>query len=91
MEEAYIMAGKVINREWAKAMKESANLYESQGIVPETQVFSWNVSAQWYIKMLVGRSIPFKVIQRGAGVKEVVVKSKKCPTCKGKGYLPDEE
>jgi hypothetical protein len=82
---------KIINREWSSKMIHDADLYLSQGVVPETQVFSWNVSAQWYIKMLVGRSIPFRVIQRGAGVKEVVVEKDQCPTCKGKGYIPSEE
>ena len=83
--------GKIINREWSAKMIEEADRYLSQGVVPETQVFSWNVSAQWYIKMLVGRSIPFRVIQRGAGVKEVVIEKDKCPTCKGKGYIPSKE
>ena len=83
--------GKIINREWSAKMIEEADRYLSQGVVPETQVFSWNVSAQWYIKMLVGRSIPFRVIQRGAGVNEVVIEKVKGPTCKGKGYIPSKE
>jgi hypothetical protein len=77
--------------EWKNKMQEKVDDYFNTGEIPESQVFTWNKSAQWYIRLLVEKSVPFQVFQKGAGVKEVVVQSQRCAMCKGKGYIPSKE
>ena len=58
----------------------------SSGEIPVPKVISWNKSAQWYIKLLISKKIPYIVMQKGAGVKEIIIKGERCPECRGKGY-----
>lgn len=76
-----------INEKWKDEMHEAVNKYHTQGFIPERQIFTWNVSCKWYIRLLTETNTPFKLIQKGAGVKEVVIEYHKCPACKGKGYI----
>jgi hypothetical protein len=79
-----------ISGEWQEKMNEAVNKYHTVGDIPERQIFTWNVSCKWYIRLLTETNTPFKVVQKGAGVKEVVVEKKRCEHCKGKGYIEDE-
>lgn len=81
------MRGRRINDKWMEKMLEEFEAYHKLNLAPAPQIFTWNVSCQWYIRKLVENGIPYRVIQRGAGVKEVVVEKKRCEHCKGKGYL----
>lgn len=79
-----------LNEEWMKERQEAVSSYFNQGIIPERQIFTWNVSCKWYIKLLTEKDVPFEVIQKGAGVKEVVVKAQRCAMCKGRGYIQED-
>jgi hypothetical protein len=76
-----------ISEKWANEVLDGFDKYLSQGYNIVPQIFTWNTSCQWYIKKLVEKGIPYRVIQRGAGVKEVVVETERCEHCKGKGYV----
>lgn len=76
-----------LNPDWTAKMTEEIEAYLKLDLVPEPQVFTWSVSCQWYIRRLLENGIPYRVIQRGAGVKEVVIERTTCAHCGGKGYL----
>jgi len=79
---------KRLNPDWVDARKRAMDSYQSiNSTIPEPVVTSFNMAAQWYIQELVKKNIPHKVINRGAGVKEIVIQKIKCTHCKGKGYL----
>jgi len=75
-----------INELWKENMHKEVNRYHTEGVIPERQIFTWNVSCKWYIRLLTETHVPFKVVQKGAGVKEVVIEHHRCEACKGKGY-----
>jgi hypothetical protein len=80
---------QIINTTWQSKMHEAISDYHARGLIPAPQVFTWNTSAKWYIKVLVENRVPFKVLQRGGGVKEVVIEHHRCEACMGKGYTED--
>lgn len=84
------MARSIIRPEWREAMHKAVDTYHTEGIIPDPQVFTWNESCKWYIRLLTETHVPFLVVQKGAGVKEVVIQQIKCPTCKGRGYVEEE-
>jgi hypothetical protein len=85
------MARRIMNRDWTDLMKDRVDDYLRTGSVPERQIFTWNTSCKWYVRLLTEHNVPFRVIQKGAGVKEVIVTDgQKCPMCKGKGYVKEE-
>lgn len=50
-----------------------------------TTVSSYNPATQWLICRLAARNIPFRLIQIGAGVKQITTETATCPKCHGTG------
>jgi len=46
---------------------------------------SFNLAVQWLVLRLTEASIPFRLIQLGAGVKRVTTETDQCPKCHGTG------
>jgi hypothetical protein len=78
---------KRINQRWQENRIEDINCYLETKHLPEPVITSFNLAAQWYIMELLKNDIPHIVINRGAGVKEIVIQKIKCTYCRGKGYL----
>lgn len=81
------MARMRISPDWKNSMHELIDKYHREGVIPDPQVFTWNVSCQWYIRQLLETNVPYRLIQRGAGVKEVRIEANKCEHCNGRGYI----
>jgi hypothetical protein len=79
-----------INTRWIEQMKQEMAEYKQaifDGTVPKPiKVTSQsNICSSWLIGSLANHNIPFKVINLGAGVKQITTETDICPKCHGTG------
>jgi hypothetical protein len=60
------------------------NVNHSSGCITECNT-EFNELAQWFVKTLVEKNIPFKILNMGAGIKKITTDVNVCPKCKGLG------
>lgn len=74
---------KVINPIWAEKVRDSIKEYKANKTDFELVVMG--PAKQWLIGELARLDIPFKTINKGAGVVKVTTKTDVCPKCGGLG------
>lgn len=81
---------QTISAVWANRMREEIHNYqrsrEDNQTLPIISVTThYTICLQWLVEELTRNSIPFKVLQLGAGVKQVTTEVDICPKCHGTG------
>ena len=67
----------IVNPTWKRDLKEKMD--RGHDI---TLTVSYRVAAQWLIKTLADKGIPYAVKQLGCGVVAITTETDKCPCCK---------
>lgn len=78
---------KRISTRWQGEIKQKLAKSPSLEDFNLTETISFNPAAKWLIWYLTKIEKPFKVINLGAGVKQITTKVSTCPKCHGTGEI----